>query len=96
MKQMLAKMDPFPTSSNYVKLSNLDIDIVSIHEYDDPLEMPFILEVYHKEGESNAKFILLEVKGRILKIYPRNEKYYDEVRILLVEKREIEKIDPIK
>ena len=80
----------FPTCANFDEPSNqedifvVDTNGVSLYNYDDPLDAPFIPKAYPCPGESNYQFIKkINVEGRLLKVCPRCERYYDEVRLLL-------------
>ena len=73
----------------------VDINWVTLYQYEDSLNASFILEAYPSLGESNADFFRkVNVEGGILKVCLRCEKYYNEVRVFLANLWEKERIDP--
>ena len=95
-KEMMVEKDLFLTRINYVEPLELNevnvpkVNMVTVYEYDGPLDTPFILETY----ELNFEFFKrINVKGGIIKMCHRCEKYYDEVRVLFVNLRKHDQLD---
>ena len=92
----MVKANLFATSLNY-EPSRWDIDLVGIYGYDDPLEAPLILKACLEERDLNTKFTKkIKFEEEILKFCFKCEKYYDEVKVSLAEKRELDRFDLVE